>query len=562
MVVFAIAGSTHGQNCPGSGDCLEPNATPGCSDPGCCESVCTLDPFCCEDWDLTCATTADLTCAGLCGAAASGSCFAANGSPACNDRTCCEAVCLGDPFCCSGAWDASCALFAGFFCEVPGGECGDADAGDCFAANGTPACNDTDCCDVVCGIDPSCCDLNWDAICAAIAADACTGACVVTVDATDGVEAESCDGPSNDACDGGTAETTLPNRAMHGTFRDDLDRDIVMMDVSGLDLDGDGEVRLRLQAAASSARISVRETDCDGGLLFEIEPVACLTTTHVACVPATMLAFVIEPTGEVTDCEDPAWRLATEVADTCGTVCGNDFDCLTPHEHPGCTDPSCCDLVCQQDPVCCQWTWDGPCTVQAAQLCGGPPPENDACSSAIDAALGTTPFRQLLSTPSEPAGDCIDPALRGGDVWFRHVARCDSLVRIGTCSTADFDTLVEVFTGDCRNPVPVECVDDEDFCVFETGSVLIDAACGEHYLVRVSGVDDATGTGELLIECFGATCPCREDLDADGRVDGADLGRLFIDWGGCPKGCAADLDDDGQVGGSDLGLLFAAWGDC
>ena len=62
----------------------------------------------------------------------------------------------------------------GNFC--PAVECGDLDAGDCFAANGTPFCDDADCCNLVCtgtGIpglcefgDPFCCATNWDAFCA------------------------------------------------------------------------------------------------------------------------------------------------------------------------------------------------------------------------------------------------------------------------------------------------------------------------------------------------------------------------------------------------------------
>ena len=67
---------------------------------------------------------------------------------------------------------------------------------------------------------------------------------------------------------------------------------------------------------------------------------------------------------------------------------------------------------------------------------------------------------------------------------------------------------------------------------------------------------DVDGDG-VPDECGGPRCP--EDLDGDGRVNGADLGVLFTQWG---QGGTADFDGDGIVGGSDLGALFAAWGDC
>ncbi len=550
------------QNCPGEGDCLSPNGTAGCADLTCCTAICELDPFCCETWDTDCAATADALCAGLCGAQASGSCFLPNGSPGCDLRACCESVCILDPFCCSGTWDSNCAFFAGFSCEVPGGDCGDASAGDCLEANGSPACSDADCCEVVCGVDPTCCDLNWDSICAAIAGDACLGACVVGGDPIDRIEAEGCNGPSNDACAKGIAESLQPGRAMRGTFQNESDREVVMVDATGIDLDGDGMVRLRMQVAAASADVTVLENDCSGPLLLEVATSACITAQSIACVPASMLVFVIEPTGDVPPCDETGWRLKVELADTCGAVCGNTFDCLSPHATPGCEQPECCDLVCMQDPSCCDWSWDGPCAVQAATLCGGDPPTNDECIDAIDIGVGPTPFRQLLSNPSAPEGDCIDPSRRGGDIWFRYVATCSSLTRIGTCAYADFNTLVDVFTGDCRSLTPVDCVDDEDFCGFDTGSLLLDATCGEAYFVRVSGVDGASGNGEIFVECFGPECGCDEDLDGDDRVNGSDLGQLFSEWGPCGGSCPADLDGDGEVSGSDLGLLFSAWGDC
>ncbi|MBC23170.1 MAG: hypothetical protein CMJ32_04555 [Phycisphaerae bacterium] len=52
-----------------------------------------------------------------------------------------------------------------------GGACGG--AGDCCEANGTPGCNDLDCCADVCDTDPFCCDTEWDQTCADTANDLC-----------------------------------------------------------------------------------------------------------------------------------------------------------------------------------------------------------------------------------------------------------------------------------------------------------------------------------------------------------------------------------------------------
>jgi len=50
------------------GDCFADNSTIGCDDPGCCLSVCMLDPLCCEapfEWDSVCADLANEICTSL-----------------------------------------------------------------------------------------------------------------------------------------------------------------------------------------------------------------------------------------------------------------------------------------------------------------------------------------------------------------------------------------------------------------------------------------------------------------------------------------------------------------
>ncbi len=53
--------------------------------------------------------------------------------------------------------------------------------GDCFAANGTPGCDDTcggppcpGCCALICAIDPFCCTNSWDSVCQGDAFTQCT----------------------------------------------------------------------------------------------------------------------------------------------------------------------------------------------------------------------------------------------------------------------------------------------------------------------------------------------------------------------------------------------------
>ncbi|MHC5005159.1 MAG: S8 family serine peptidase, partial [Planctomycetota bacterium] len=83
------------------------------------------------------------------------------GTPYCNDPICCATVCALDPTCCDSAWTQDCVDLANEFCF----ECGDADAGSCFTANFTPACDDVDCCMLVSTLGQCCATIDMEFTC-------------------------------------------------------------------------------------------------------------------------------------------------------------------------------------------------------------------------------------------------------------------------------------------------------------------------------------------------------------------------------------------------------------
>ncbi len=168
-----------GESCPGVGDCCQATSTPGCVDQTCCDLVCADDPNCCDlsgGWDALCASRAHSLCVELCpvNCPGNGDCCEPNGSAGCTDPTCCDLVCTDDPTCCDPGtgWDTPCVAKAqalcGPLCSCPG-------QGDCCQVNGTAGCSDPSCCDVVCTDDATCCDpaTGWDSLCAQSAQDLC-----------------------------------------------------------------------------------------------------------------------------------------------------------------------------------------------------------------------------------------------------------------------------------------------------------------------------------------------------------------------------------------------------
>ncbi|MEM7229328.1 MAG: hypothetical protein AAF432_11000, partial [Planctomycetota bacterium] len=135
-----------------------------------------------------------------CGAGA-GDCAIANGTPGCDDLMCCELICGMDAFCCDTTWDDVCAAAAIAECGVvvpPPADCG-AGAGGCFTNNGTPGCDDVTCCDLICTADEFCCSTGWDQICADSALANCDmgdvpgGCCLPDMSCTDVTDDSECD---------------------------------------------------------------------------------------------------------------------------------------------------------------------------------------------------------------------------------------------------------------------------------------------------------------------------------------------------------------------------------
>jgi len=155
----------------GSGDCSEPSPTgePGCGDAFCCAATCELDQFCCDvTWDATCAGEAEGVCGGsfpACGPG-SGVCGVPDNTPGCDNVDCCNTVCTVDPYCCLTVWDEFCVDEAASLCLLT---CGPG-AGDCHSAHATPGCESQACCNTVCEVDPFCCKTEWDQTCVTAAA--------------------------------------------------------------------------------------------------------------------------------------------------------------------------------------------------------------------------------------------------------------------------------------------------------------------------------------------------------------------------------------------------------
>jgi hypothetical protein len=336
---------------PATGSCLTPHENPNCSDPICCQKICAIDPKCCDiSWDETCVEFAEQFCF-TCGNPRAGSCCHSHDGPYCDDRACCEAICVIDPFCCTTAWDTPCADLAtapDSICNLPKCRCGNntpipGQNLSCRAVHIVPGCNDFICCDKVCSIDPFCCGVSWDATCVQGAQAEC---------------ALSPDADVNLVCSSATG-SCFSERPTPGCSDDACCAAVCAVDPSCCDARWDADCVTRAQVIC---------TDCGaisaGSCLFphstpscldraccedvcDVDPVCCSVEWDIFCV-----AIASTVCSDVTTCGDSRTR-----------------PCSVPSFIPACEDERCCNLVCKLDPTCCERAWDETCALTAVNVC-------------------------------------------------------------------------------------------------------------------------------------------------------------------------------------------------
>ncbi|HET6205139.1 MAG TPA: hypothetical protein VFI25_20285 [Planctomycetota bacterium] len=144
-------------------------------------------------------------------------------------------------------------------------------------------------------------------------------------------------------------------------------------------------------------------------------------------------------------------------------------------------------------------------------------PSNDECAGAIPVVDGTNPpDTNSGSTTSSPPWSC---GAGLNDVWYAYAASCTGIGTFSFCTgTANYDAVLEVFSGTCAAPNLLAC--NDDFCPGLRSQVSVPVSAGSVYLVRVGGNNGEVGTFALSISCSPATLPNDECAGAIPISDG------------------------------------------
>ncbi len=194
------------------GSCCDSTRTPGCVDPEVEACVCDVDRFCCDVvWDAECAAKVVAFGCGICEGIdpreenTGRCCDPGAGGVGCAEPELEQCVCDVDPFCCEVEWDLLCADLVE---EVGCGSCSPPYEGPaCCNVQPGPSCESPEVAACVCARDAYCCEVQWDGQCVAHVEEMGCGPCDGSGDTADGSDSDASSSSSGSSGSSWTTQT-------------------------------------------------------------------------------------------------------------------------------------------------------------------------------------------------------------------------------------------------------------------------------------------------------------------------------------------------------------------
>lgn len=128
-------------------------------------------------------------------------------------------------------------------------------------------------------------------------------------------------------------------------------------------------------------------------------------------------------------------------------------------------------------------------------------PANDTCSTAQAVGDGLHDGATFFATTAPTTPSCAAfGAPVTNDVWFLYMAPTDGLLRASTVSgggSADFDTVMSIYTGQCGQLVEYDCNDDAMGTL--SSEVIVPVSAGVAYRIEIGGYNGAVGEFTLSL---------------------------------------------------------------
>ncbi len=244
-----------------------------------------------------------------------------------------------------------------------------------------------------------------------------------------------------------------------------------------------------------------------------------------------------------------------------GINCPSIGACDATHATPGCDQFPCCDFVCAIDGWCCQVTWDEACAEEANRLCGvgactieipmGAIEEFEPCYEHVNDGCNKALFAsRAVQLGPVYAGKFATGAPRDTDWMAVTGAQAGSTLRLQVAS--EFPWEFQIVTGSCEGPLEVPFLAHGGPCG-EAASFEVVVPSGEWYAVLTGGVETRTFRDAFTCDEVDPRAPPPKE-----PPEPSPYGLRY--WFQLSQVVVADLNGDGRVDAADLSMLLNAWG--
>lgn len=385
------------------------------------------------------------------------------------------------------------------------GTCGASSSNDCFEPGSGPGCADLECCQLICSVDPFCCEVEWDEICAGEAVAQCAGCPTPSCDGAS-AEGEAFGRQINAGCSTGGGSTPIAcgqsvcGSLWHLSSPVSEDTDAYSLVVSG----SPKNVTLTVESANLVLLTLLRSDTCSVPFLEITSSIEDCTSTLSACLPAGSYELQLKRSLPTSGSADLPYRLDVACApSTCNPIgCGDPASgsCFDDHDSTHCEDVACCETVCLVDSTCCESVWDVTCAAAAWCICApNGSPANDDCADALPVTEDVYELSTCGASTDGPPTNACGSFSEGDvfrDVWFRYTPSGSGLATFATCGS-NFAEVIAVYEGcSCASvtqpigcayrPCPPEAI----FC--------LPVSASQCYLIRVGGLT-ARDAGEATL---------------------------------------------------------------
>ena len=273
-----------------------------------------------------------------------------------------------------------------------------------------------------------------------------------------------------------------------------------------------------------------------------------VSAATTACgLPGTASCFVAHPTPHCNDAEccstvcaaDPfccntSWDqiCVNRAWETCAN-CGGDntAPCDQSHTGTGCASGACCQLICTQDPFCCETAWDSLCASRARSLCrtGANCAEPRVLSTAFPGS-----FNFNTADDATPSDESICGVNDTRAVWLQYTAACTGGITAEICTEfGESQPTLSIFTACGGTQLACSSSAASGCSLGDSVRLEFFGTQGTNYLIRVSAIDNLLVAGSVSVTCE-ATCGTGESCYTAHAAPGCNDGEC------CETVCTAD----------------------